>query len=91
MQATRATRANIAYTWLRARGTAPTGGVASGYDSSLSKTSRPNHMPYYAHFRITVTPGTLLRYNGYMRLRSPIPVPGGRLTGLRYGGACAAR
>lgn len=48
-------------------------------------------MPYHAHFRITVKPGTVLRYKGYQHLRAAVPVPGGRLTGFNYQGACRAR
>jgi hypothetical protein len=91
MQAYRAFTPNIAYTWLRAVSRAPGGGAAAGYDDSRLKVGRKFHMPWYAHFRITVKPGSILTYRGYLRLRVPIEVPAGRLTGFHYHGACAAR
>ncbi|MEY2442240.1 MAG: hypothetical protein QOJ46_1666 [bacterium] len=91
IQAYRAFTPNIAYTWLRAAGRAPGGGAAAGYDDSRSKVGRKVHMPWYAHFRITVKPGSVLTYKGYLHLTVPIEVPGGQLTGYNYHGACAAR
>lgn len=91
MQAYLVTAPNIAYTWLKAAGRAPAGGVAAGYDDSRQKVTRAVHKPFYAHFRITVKPGSLLIYKGYMHLRVPIKVPGGELTGWNYSGSCAAR
>lgn len=48
-------------------------------------------MPWYAHFRIKVKPGSVLKYKGYLRLRVPVPVGSGQLTGFHYNGACRAR
>jgi hypothetical protein len=49
-------------------------------------------MPWYAHFRIKVKPGSVLTYKGYLRLNVAIPVASGaRLTGFHYRGACSAR
>lgn len=48
-------------------------------------------MPWYAHFRIKVKPGSVLTYKGYMRLTVAIPVASGQLTGFHYHGACSAR
>jgi hypothetical protein len=91
MQANLANAANIAYTWLRAVGISPAGKVAAGYDDSRLKVTRVVHKPFYAHFRITVKPGSVLSYKGYMHLTVPIKVPGGQLTGWHYSGSCAAR
>ncbi len=91
IQANLAARVNIAYTWLRALGAAPNGKAAAGLDDSRLKVTRLVHKPYYAHFRITVKPGSVLTYKGYLRLSVPIKVPGGELTGWNYSGSCAAR
>lgn len=92
MQSNLATRPNVAYTWLRALGVAPDGKKpAVGLDDSRLKVNRIIHKTYYAHFRITVRPGSLLTYKGFMALRVPIQVPGGELTGWNYSGQCAAR
>lgn len=60
----------------RAVGQAPEGGPAAGYDDSRLKAGRRIHMPWYAHFRITVKAGSTLTYKGYLRLTVPIAVPG---------------
>jgi hypothetical protein len=91
MQAYRRFAPDIAFTWLRAAGRAPGGGPAAGYDDSRLKAGRKIHMPWYAHFRISVKPGSLLTYEGYMRLTVAVQVPGGQLTGYNYRGACRAR
>jgi hypothetical protein len=91
LQANLAWRGNVAYTWLRALGVNPKGKVAIGIDDSRLKVDRVVHKPYYAHFRITVKPGSVLTYKGYLRLGVPITVPSGQITGWNYSGVCTAR